>query len=172
MLSAAQLKPNQAKGQNFIILTSPLHHAPLIEIKSIICKQYFNVIMELKQQKKSRVGKLVFVHCHICSIRIKAMWQIWWLKLSKWLQFKNVPLSVSQSFLQIAKIYLHMCIMFLDETSQRMKILKLKIVRAKFCNKSATASAPHLRYPPQALGLNWNGLKKIAPQFQSLYIAI
>ena len=40
-----------------------------------------------------------------------------------------------------------------------------KEISKTFCNKSATASAPHLRYPPQALGLNWNGVKKIAHCF-------
>ena len=35
----AVLKPNQGKGQHFVILTSPLHHTgPLIEIISIIPK--------------------------------------------------------------------------------------------------------------------------------------
>ena len=48
----AELKPNQGKGQHFIILTSPLHHEALIEIISIILNRILNnfVITKLKRK--------------------------------------------------------------------------------------------------------------------------
>ena len=69
-----KLKPNQGKGQHFIILTSPLHHAPaLIGIISIIRKQYSQCKHGTEKAKEKNNWEVSFVHCHICSNRIKAM---------------------------------------------------------------------------------------------------
>ena len=59
----AVLKPNQGKGQHFIILTSPLHHEALIEIISIIPELILNT-------RKEQFGNLLVA---IFATRIKAM---------------------------------------------------------------------------------------------------
>ena len=49
-MAGALLKPNQGKGQHFIILTSPLHHEALIEIISIILKSILNTFVITKKK--------------------------------------------------------------------------------------------------------------------------